>query len=246
MEIKYEELEDLDSGSDSDVDADALFQLEEALPGEAGGGEARAVDETADRLDGMMDVVFGHLRRRIAPGGHLSLPELGSTLGVLLRALQVALLQTYKSKFTQFLLFFLCSMDPSHAASASFCSALSDCIEDAAQPQILRIAAASYAASFLARAAFLPPPFLLQRLDALSCWGAALLDRLDSEAAAGLGGSASHPVLEAVCQARQMTSFCDVQALTRSSGHSLYSLLPYGRALRFQRACCEHAAVTSS
>jgi hypothetical protein len=45
-----------------------------------------------------------------------------------------------------------------------------DKISDTAQPPILRIAAASYMASFLARASFLSPAFVLQHLASLSRW----------------------------------------------------------------------------
>lgn len=77
--------------------------------------ESRPIDETADKLDGMMDIVFAHLgryvhaacasddssddqrsvRRRISGG------DFDGTVQTLLRAFQLSLLQTYKSKFTQ-------------------------------------------------------------------------------------------------------------------------------------------------
>lgn len=77
--------------------------------------EARHTDETADKLDCMMDTVFSYLARCDKAGACLSRPrfitrpflsrilagEFESTMHTLLRALQSSLLTTYKSKFTQ-------------------------------------------------------------------------------------------------------------------------------------------------
>ena len=76
--------------------------------------DGRHVDETADKLDCMMDTVFVYLARFVletAFGSRLALrPRLCSritsgdadaTMQTLLRALQLSLLTTYKSKFTQ-------------------------------------------------------------------------------------------------------------------------------------------------
>ena len=164
--------------------------------------ESRPIDETADKLDGMMDIVFAHLgryvyvacagddsadqrsiRRRISGG------DFDGTVQTLLRAFQLSLLQTYKSKFTQASLpaahyvhtLTLARAVPrvlrmhsgrEHArclrllrfAGASARVGLGvlthrterfaqfSKVADASQPPILRVAAASYVASFLVRA----------------------------------------------------------------------------------------------
>ena len=76
----------------------------------------KSVDETADKLDGMMDIVFAYLGRCVLKSStlrgsanaaplnmrsRLAAGEVEYIVQVLLRAFQASLLQTYKSKFTQ-------------------------------------------------------------------------------------------------------------------------------------------------
>ena len=76
----------------------------------------KSVDETADKLDGMMDIVFAYMGRYVvcSLGGfqrrsdqshvvrsRLAAGEVAYLVQVLLRAFHSSLLQTYKSKFTQ-------------------------------------------------------------------------------------------------------------------------------------------------
>jgi hypothetical protein len=67
------------------------------------------MDETAEKLDSMMDLTARHLLRREAAG------ELHLYFATLMRAFDSALLHVHRSKFTQFLLFHvrtLCSPPP--------------------------------------------------------------------------------------------------------------------------------------
>ena len=76
--------------------------------------EVRHTDETADKLDCMMDTVFSYLARceersraSRSKGAHaprssrILAGDFEPTMHTLLRALQASLLTTYKSKFTQ-------------------------------------------------------------------------------------------------------------------------------------------------
>lgn len=54
-----------------------------------------AVDETADKLDSMMELTFAHLERRAAGG------QLGAAWDTLLAAFERSVLLTHRSKFTQ-------------------------------------------------------------------------------------------------------------------------------------------------
>ena len=198
VEIKYEDLDDLDDFGEED-DGDALFDFEDASRATPSGssphiGHMRPLDETADKLDGMMDIVFAHLGRRISAG------DFDNTLQTLLRALQTSLLQTYKSKFTQFLIFYVCSRDEKQSAAAGLCDVLYERLSNVAHPPILRVAAASYMASFLARASFLSSAFLMQRLLQLSTWATAFLDRHEEAVASGSDAKQPQDVFDAVCQ----------------------------------------------
>lgn len=75
-----------------------LFASRHAAPaaGAPGADAARpAVDETADKLDSMMELTFQHLERRGAAG------QLGAAWDTLLGAFERSVLLTHRSKFTQ-------------------------------------------------------------------------------------------------------------------------------------------------
>lgn len=59
------------------------------------------MDETADKLDSMMELVVGYIGRRDALG------ELHGVFSTLLRSFDHSLLHVHRSKFTQFLLFYV-------------------------------------------------------------------------------------------------------------------------------------------
>lgn len=66
------------------------------------------------------------------------------------------IVSTNRSKFTQFLVFYMCSRQPPSSCAASFIELLIARLRDARQPPIIRSASSAYLASFLARAAFIP------------------------------------------------------------------------------------------
>ncbi|KXZ57030.1 hypothetical protein GPECTOR_1g930 [Gonium pectorale] len=130
------------------------------------GGQAQAsirppVDEMANKMDSMMELAFEHLNRRLAAG---DLRQLWDTL---LSAFERTILNTHRSKFTQFLLYFACVKNPSHC-SASLVRLLLMRLRDTRQPPITRAACAAYLASFLARAAFLPESLVVRTLQDLA------------------------------------------------------------------------------
>ena len=61
-----------------------------------------AIDETADSLDSLMELTFDHLVWRCQAG------QLQRTWAVMLSAFERTLLHTYRSKFTQFLVYYMC------------------------------------------------------------------------------------------------------------------------------------------
>ena len=60
------------------------------------------IDETADSLDSLMELTFDHLVWRCEAG------QLQRTWAVMLSAFERTLLHTYRSKFTQFLVYYMC------------------------------------------------------------------------------------------------------------------------------------------
>ncbi len=133
-----------------------------AAAGAAGGVAARPpVDEMADKLDSMMELAFEHLNRRISAG------QLRQVWDTLLASFERTILNTHRSKFTQFLLFYACLADARHCA-ASLVALLLARLRDPRQPPVTRSACAAYLASFLARAGFLPESLVVGTLKELA------------------------------------------------------------------------------
>ena len=61
-----------------------------------------SIDETADSLDSLMELTFDHIMWRCNVG------QLQRTWAVMLSAFERTLLHTYRSKFTQFLVYYMC------------------------------------------------------------------------------------------------------------------------------------------
>ena len=64
--------------------------------------QSSPIDETADSLDSLMELTFDHLVWRCEAG------QLQRTWAVMLSAFERTLLHTYRSKFTQFLVYYMC------------------------------------------------------------------------------------------------------------------------------------------
>ena len=121
------------------------------------------VDETADKLDSMMELTLQHLSRRMMAGQLLLVWE------TLLASFDRTVLHTHRSKFTQFLMFYLLRHAPDSCLQ-SFLHFLLSKLMDKMQPSVTRSACAAYIASFLARAAFVPEPIVVESLLRLADW----------------------------------------------------------------------------
>eukprot|EP00775_Hariotina_reticulata_P003857 gene3857-4114_t len=194
-DIKWEEIVDQPTGYDheegeSEDEQDDIFELDgiseldinelghqhhalrhpvtaAAPAGDRGQKRRPAIDETADKLDSLMEMTFEHLQWRVNAG------QLGSAWQTMLLSFERTLLHAHRCKFTQYLLFFLALKDPQRCCS-SFSACLLSLLRDVRQPPITRSACAAYLASFLARCAPAPKelvvdvffpfdPYLLRR-----------------------------------------------------------------------------------
>lgn len=93
--------------------------------------------------------------------------ELGWVWQAMMSAFERSLLHTYRCKFTQFLVFYLCLKDPA-GCSHSFITLLLGLMRDARQAPITRSACAAYLASFLARYALVPEALVVDVLQKLA------------------------------------------------------------------------------
>ena len=198
---------------------------------ETGPQSSFAVDEAADTLDGMMSAVLAHVDTRIDRG---DLNGVGDcVLGIFLSTL----LPAHTSKFTQFLVFHVCARDAadrepprvgdsdesclnlpfssgnsfgaSFGLSGRIVDALVERVTNPHHPPAGRLASAAYLASFLSRAAFLPPEFLTKALTRVTNWCVSLAD----SAASGSG-------VISVGQSVQKKSTITGGALARGFGSS--------------------------
>lgn len=143
------------------ADAAAAGTSDAAAAGAAAAAKP-PVDETAHKLDCMLHLVFEHLGARCSDAEGTK--QLWSAL---LAIFERSILQTHRSKFTQFLLFYVCVREPEHC-SRSLVRLLLSRVQDSGQPPTLRAACAAYLSSFLARAAFLPQATVTSTLKRLA------------------------------------------------------------------------------
>ena len=169
-------------------------------------GRDEDTDMYVDSLDSMMELVLAHVDRRIDAGDGPALNE------CLARVFVSTLLPAHESKFTQFLVFHACAREAAGTAAAStphglnklesvgsmnasfteldstgalstrIVDELIERVTDPMQRPALRLAAAAYLASFLARASFLHPRFLAQTLRRLASWCWATVESASSGA----------------------------------------------------------------
>lgn len=184
-----EEEEPVDRQADIDAEVEAMFELEgmtdlelnhgfegcgpdtrhrggwEGAPAaaEVPPAERTVADEQAAKLDAMMELTLEHLKSRVTAD------TAAAAWSTLLAALERTLLPTQRSKFTQFLLFYLARQDPEKWCGELLRSLLERLAESTAAP-LTRSAAAAYVGSFLARAAFVPESHLLEAMQGLALW----------------------------------------------------------------------------
>ncbi|KAM7523936.1 hypothetical protein LguiA_013838 [Lonicera macranthoides] len=117
----------------------------------------------AEKLDSLMELIFEHLKS-CNDGGRLI-----QVFETLLQSFQSTVLNAYKSKFAQFVMFYACSLDPENCGER-FASRLADIFRNGAYAQDWRMSAVSYLASYLSRAKFLSATYVATALESLVDW----------------------------------------------------------------------------
>ncbi|XP_054775884.1 uncharacterized protein LOC129284426 isoform X2 [Prosopis cineraria] len=116
----------------------------------------------AEKLDSLMVLTFEHLESCQSSG------RLAQVFDVLLTSFQKTVLNAYKSKFTQFVMFYACALDPEECG-VKFATVLADLfISEVAL--ITRMSAVAYLASYLSRAKFLSAALVISILQRLLSW----------------------------------------------------------------------------
>ncbi|RLN68612.1 hypothetical protein BBP00_00000867 [Phytophthora kernoviae] len=180
VEIKLDESEEDVFTMDDFLDDDLL------PPDDA----SHQVDEMADKLDRMMLVMFEHIGQISASISTQSdaVASVESSNGktsvdvhhaavifkYLLKVFEHSILNTHRSKYPQFLLFYVCRMDPQF--QDVFISQLLATSLDPQMPPTTRQSCAAYLASFLGRAKYISVAYLQKALYHLLKW---LHDQMD-------------------------------------------------------------------
>ncbi|KAL1916898.1 uncharacterized protein VTP21DRAFT_5095 [Calcarisporiella thermophila] len=153
-----EDAEDSDNETDEEEGAEGADDSDADDDSEGGsvlgeeGVTVLDIEKMVQKLDGMLLLVFDYLTRwwRDAP-----LAKRDQISDMLLEIFDTTILPTFKSRYTQFLFFYFFSFDPAYPDY--FLGNLMQIVHNDSQPQVIRISAAAYISSFVARAKYLNP-----------------------------------------------------------------------------------------
>ncbi len=155
-----------DDEEDHDTNNQELFELDEESQRRLSKSNATVVvsearrisadvSEQADKLDCMLILVVKFINEQFTIGSIESKTRLFYHIVAIF---EERIMTTYKSKFVQFVIFFMCSMEA--PSSAYFCHRLIEYFMSTKKPVLMRQSAILYLASFLARAKYIPRAFV--------------------------------------------------------------------------------------
>uniref|UniRef100_A0A803KNH7 Uncharacterized protein n=1 Tax=Chenopodium quinoa TaxID=63459 RepID=A0A803KNH7_CHEQI len=119
------------------------------------------VTDKLEKLDSLMVTTFEHLKYCKENG------RLVEVFESLLQSFQITVLNAYKSKFAQFVIFYACSLD-SEICGTRFAEFLADMYICCSFPPLTRMSAVAYLASFMSRGRFLSTPLVVNILGRLA------------------------------------------------------------------------------
>ncbi|ORX55863.1 RNA polymerase I-specific transcription initiation factor RRN3 [Piromyces finnis] len=139
------EIDDLDNNDDG-------FLFDELTE------EDSNVKGMVEKLDGMLNILFEYISK-------LSNDERDEMFEILMEIFQKTILPTHNSRYTQFLIFYLCSYSPVYVNN--FVCLLAQKVITASVPSVIQVASSAYISSFVARAKYMevgPVKTILQLL----------------------------------------------------------------------------------
>ncbi|KAL0257481.1 DNA independent RNA polymerase I transcription factor [Diplodia seriata] len=147
--IDEDDEEDDESDVDDDDDSDDDLSSEDGLDSDQ--KRIQELKNSVGKMDSVVDILFEYYHPIFVKGTHIDASE---TFEFLLAQFKNIILPTYRSRHTQFLLFHFAQTSPSFIDRFTFVCA--DLAFDKTRPQMMRLAAAAYLASFIARGAHVP------------------------------------------------------------------------------------------
>ncbi|XWS45663.1 hypothetical protein CRYUN_Cryun15aG0155600 [Craigia yunnanensis] len=148
------ELEDVDDFVESAEPEIGEFRLSR---------KSLAGNSITELLDNLLVLTFEHLESCERDG------RLAKVFETLLQSFRITVMSAYKSKFTQFVIFYACALDPENCGMR-FATMLADLFVQDSHPQLTRMSAVTYLASYLSRAKFLSASFISSMLKRLVDW----------------------------------------------------------------------------
>lgn len=148
------ELEDLEE------DEEDLNDEGNELPGKHLSRNGLQGNVIAEKLDSLLVMTFEYLE---SCQGHGRLLEVFETL---LHSFRITVLNAYKSKFAQFVMFYACALDPENCG-VRFARMLVDIFVCHDHPPMTRMSAVAYLASYLSRGKFLSASYITTMLKRL-------------------------------------------------------------------------------
>lgn len=203
-----------DSGSDDDDDEDSDDDEDKVDPAKA----LLHIRLMADKLDAILFVFLSYIQDLVAArqiyysnddnnkhhhrhlhhqtpttilDSHLEFGPLDDLFEILMGVFERTVLPTHRSRFTQYIYFYLCAQSPSYADI--FMGHLVSRTFDSSVPTVLRVCAAAYLGSFIARAKYVGIQAVRACLQLLCAWAAEYVDQYDATIAAAAtanGGNA--------------------------------------------------------
>ncbi|MCL7031067.1 hypothetical protein MKW94_030111 [Papaver nudicaule] len=155
-----------ESESDKNESDKGIFEME---PEDMDGGDyyglskPEKVNAVAEKLDYLMELICQHLKSCAENGRLLKVFE------TLLQSFHVTVLNTQRSKFAQFFMFYACSLDPEECG-VSFSIMLTDVFCCNTGIPLTRMSSIAYLASYLSRAKFLEGQIIASTLQRLVNW----------------------------------------------------------------------------
>ncbi|KAF6153770.1 hypothetical protein GIB67_001003 [Kingdonia uniflora] len=131
-----------------------------------GGGQNLSGNAVAEKLDSLMVLTFDHRKSCYEHG------RLIKVFQTLLPSFEKTVLNIHKSKFTQFVIFYACALEPEYC-DVIFAERLANiflCKTDDTHPESTRVNAVSYLTSYLSRGRFLTSSLVASILKILVEW----------------------------------------------------------------------------
>lgn len=121
------------------------------------------VSDKLEKLDSLMVVTFEHLNFCKENGRFVEVFE------SLLQSFEITVLNAYKSKFAQFVIFYACSLDPENSG-IRYAEFLVNMFISSSFPPLTRMSAVAYLASFMSRGRFLSTSLVVNILGRVAKW----------------------------------------------------------------------------